>query len=181
MPILHRRSEQSGHRHRIGKISQRLFGTTVTQKEVTTTTGPVLAGMKNIRFLRPQERLYCFLTTKTCVARINISNNNYSIRLITIQQQSHSRDAPFSVATMRFRREEPPPHSGELNHALSLVGATTQPQLSRPMSSGHHICMEHRLRRKPPLMRVDNLARMRCGHWRCHCGPPLDYLYIQQG
>ena len=49
---------------------------------------------------------------------------------------------------MRFRREEPPPHSGELNHALSLVGATTQPQISRPMSSGHHICMEHRLRLK---------------------------------
>ena len=44
--------------------------------------------------------------------------------------------------------EEPPPHSGELQHALSQAGGPTQSQLSRPVSSGHHISMEHRLRRK---------------------------------
>ena len=44
--------------------------------------------------------------------------------------------------------EEPPPHSGELKHALTQAGGPTQCQLSRPMSSGHHISMEHRLRRK---------------------------------
>ena len=33
--------------------------------------------------------------------------------------------------------EEPPPHSGELKHALSQAGGPTQSQLSRPMSSGH--------------------------------------------
>ena len=44
--------------------------------------------------------------------------------------------------------EELPPHSGELNHALSQVAGPTQSQLSRPMSSGHNISMEHRLRRK---------------------------------
>ena len=44
--------------------------------------------------------------------------------------------------------EEPPPHSGELKHALSQAGGPTQSQLSRPMSSGHHISMEHRPRRK---------------------------------
>ena len=44
--------------------------------------------------------------------------------------------------------EEPPPHSGELKHALSQAGGPTQSQLSRPMSSGHRISMEHRLRRK---------------------------------
>ena len=44
--------------------------------------------------------------------------------------------------------EEPPPHSRELNHALSQVVGPTQSKLSRPMSSGHHISMEHRLRRK---------------------------------
>ena len=44
--------------------------------------------------------------------------------------------------------EEPPPHSGELKHALSQAGGPTQSQLSRPMSSRHHISMEHRLRRK---------------------------------
>ena len=44
--------------------------------------------------------------------------------------------------------EEPPPHSGELKHALPQAGGPTQSQLSRPLSSGHHISMEHRLRRK---------------------------------
>ena len=44
--------------------------------------------------------------------------------------------------------EEPPPHSGELKPALPQAGGPTQSQLSRPMSSGHHISMEHRLRRK---------------------------------
>ena len=44
--------------------------------------------------------------------------------------------------------EEPPRHSGELKHALSQARGPTQSQLSRPMSSGHHISMEHRLRRK---------------------------------
>ena len=44
--------------------------------------------------------------------------------------------------------EEPPPHSGELNHALSQVGGPTQSQLSRHVSSGHHISMEHRLLKK---------------------------------
>ena len=43
--------------------------------------------------------------------------------------------------------EQPPLHSGELNLALSQVGGPTQSQQSRPMSSGHHISMEHRLRR----------------------------------
>ena len=44
--------------------------------------------------------------------------------------------------------EELPLHSGELKHALPQAGGPTQSQLSRPMSSGHHISMEHRLRRK---------------------------------
>ena len=44
--------------------------------------------------------------------------------------------------------EEPPPHSGELKHALPQAGGPTQSQLSRPMPSGHHISMEHRRRRK---------------------------------
>ena len=48
--------------------------------------------------------------------------------------------------------EEPPPHSGALNHALSHVGGPTQSQLSRPMSSGHNISMEHRARRKHLLL-----------------------------
>ena len=43
----------------------------------------------------------------------------------------------------------PPRRSpGELNHALLHAGGPTQSQLSRPMLSGHHISMEHRLRIK---------------------------------
>ena len=48
--------------------------------------------------------------------------------------------------------EEPPLHSGELNHALSQAGGPTQSQLSRLVSSGHHISVEHRLRRKRLLL-----------------------------
>ena len=44
--------------------------------------------------------------------------------------------------------EEPPLHSGELKHALPQAGGPTQSQLSRPMSSGHHISTEHRLQRE---------------------------------
>ena len=55
--------------------------------------------------------------------------------------------------------EEPPPHSGELNHALSQVGRPTQSQLSRFMSSRHHISMEHRLWRKHLLLNPDINAR----------------------
>ena len=43
--------------------------------------------------------------------------------------------------------EEPSPQSGELKHALRQEGQT-QSQLSRSMSSGHHISMEHRLWKK---------------------------------
>ena len=62
------------------------------------------------------------------------------------QHTTHNNDTIWggSVST----GEEPPLHSGELKHALSQAGGLTQSQLSRPMSSGHHISMEHRLRRK---------------------------------
>ena len=66
-------------------------------------------------------------------SRVRDNNNNNTIR-------------GGSVLT----GEEPPPHSGELKHALPQAGGPTQSQLSRPMSSGHHISMEHRLRRKQP-------------------------------
>ena len=44
--------------------------------------------------------------------------------------------------------EELPRHSGELKRALTQAGGPTQSQLSRPMSSGHHISVEHGQRRK---------------------------------
>ena len=55
----------------------------------------------------------------------------------------------YSLERLRFQQARSP-HStfGELKHALTQAGGPTQSQLSRPMSSGHHISMEHRLRRK---------------------------------
>ena len=47
------------------------------------------------------------------------------------------------------------PHSGELKHALPQAGGPTQSQLSRPMTSGHHLSIEHRLRRKNPQFNSD--------------------------
>ena len=55
--------------------------------------------------------------------------------------------------------EEPPPHPGKLKHALTQAGGPTQSQLSRPMSSRHHISMEHRVRRKHLLLNPDTNAR----------------------
>ena len=55
--------------------------------------------------------------------------------------------------------EEPPPHSGELKHALTQAGGPTQSQLSRPMSSGHHISMEHPPRRNHLLLNPSTNAR----------------------
>ena len=55
--------------------------------------------------------------------------------------------------------EEPPLHAGELNHALSQAGGPTKSQLSRFMSSTHHISMEHRLWRKHLLSNPDTNAR----------------------
>ena len=49
---------------------------------------------------------------------------------------------------MRLRWTATPLRSGELNHALSWWVARPNSQLTRPMSSGHHISTEHRLRRK---------------------------------
>ena len=44
------------------------------------------------------------------------------------------------------------------NHALSQVGGPTQSQLSRLMTSGHHISMEHRQRRKHPHLNSETHA-----------------------
>ena len=79
-----------------------------------------------------QLELWCCGHTHTHKVVINNNNNNNN----TIWGGS--------VLT----GEEPPPHSGELKHALPQTGGPTQSQLSRPRSSGHHISMEHRLRRK---------------------------------
>ena len=64
-----------------------------------------------------------------------------------------SMEAPFLTG------EEPPPRCGELKHALPQAGGPTQSQLFRPMSSRHHISMEHRLRRKNLLLNPNTKVR----------------------
>ena len=64
----------------------------------------------------------------------------------TTTQQDNNNNTIWTGSVLTG--EEPPPHSGELKHALPQAGGPTQSQLSRFMSSGHHISMEHRLRRK---------------------------------
>ena len=48
-------------------------------------------------------------------------------------------------------------------HALSQVGGPTKSQLFCPTSPGHHISMEHRLRRKDLQLNSDTNAS---GFWR---------------
>ena len=69
------------------------------------------------------DRLQCFVV-------IHIALFNPLSATTTVRQ---SGEAPF------FTGEEPPPHSGELTHDLPQAGGPTQSQLSRPMSSRHHI------------------------------------------
>ena len=64
----------------------------------------------------------------------------------TTQQHNNNNNTIWGGSVLTG--EEPPPHSGELKHVLPQAGGPTQFQLSRPMSSGHHISMEHRLQRK---------------------------------
>ena len=60
-------------------------------------------------------------------------------------EPSHLAQQFFNLEILRFHKRGG--LSGELNHALSQLGCPTQSQLSRPMSSGHHISMVHRPRR----------------------------------
>ena len=81
-------------------------------------------------FIGRETKIHIFQTKidENKIAKVSPSNNNYS----------------FSIST----GHKPPCHSGELKHALTQAGGPTQSQLSRSMSSRHHIFMEHRQRRK---------------------------------
>ena len=92
--------------------------------------------------------------------RARVKNNNSPIwggSVLTGEEPPpHSGDLTGgSVLT----GDGPPPHSGDLTHALTQVGGPTQSELSRPMSSRHHISMEHRLQKKHLLL---NLRTNQC-------------------
>ena len=63
------------------------------------------------------------------IAKVSPSNNNYSFRII----KSFNTIWGGSVLT----GEEPPPHSGELKHALPQAGGPTQSQLSYVVRTPH--------------------------------------------
>ena len=92
----------------------------------------------------------CRLTTNWREHCPTKHRNNTTTTIISLLGRS------VSSATMHFPREETPPHSGELSHALCQVPATTLSQLSRPTSSGHHICMEQPTTEETTFDYVDN-------------------------
>ena len=77
---------------------------------------------------------------------------NYSCFRIATQQQQEQRlksgEAPVLTS------EDPPLHSGELNHALLQKVAQPNPSYPAPCPQDH-ISMEHRLRRKNLLLNSD--------------------------
>ena len=78
-------------------------------------------------------------------AKVSRSSHNCSFRIVLpFNNNNNNTIWGGSVLT----GEEPPLHSGKLKHALLQAGGPTQSQLSHPLSSGHHISMEHRQRRK---------------------------------
>ena len=71
---------------------------------------------------------------------------NVDIHIVKVSVENNNNNTIWGGSVLTG--EEPPHHSEDLKHALTQAGGPTQSQLSRPMSSGHHISMEHRLRRK---------------------------------
>ena len=71
---------------------------------------------------------------------------NVDIHIVNVSVENNNNNTIWGGSVLTG--EEPPPHSGELKHALRQAGGPTQSQLSRPMSSGQNISMEHRLQRK---------------------------------
>ena len=80
--------------------------------------------------------------------RVHNNNNITAVAIHTVECRVRNNNNNTIWGGSVLTGEEPPPHSGELEHALPQAGGPTQSQLSRPMSSRHHISMEHRLRRK---------------------------------
>ena len=84
------------------------------------------------------------------LACISVTLSTWTLRTVhnnTTTQHAHNNNNTIWGGSV-LTGEERPPHTGELKHALLQAGGPTQSQLSRPMSSGHHISMEHRQRRK---------------------------------
>ena len=142
--------------------------TTNNQQPTTNNQQPTTNSQQQLQ-LNNYNSTTATTTTTTTIQQFNNSTiqrfNDSTIQQFndsTIQQFNNSTIQQFNNSTIQqFNNNnnntiwggsvltgEPPPHSGELKHALLQAGGPTQSQLSRPMSSGHHISMEHRLRRK---------------------------------
>ena len=98
--------------------------------------------------IRLQAKQWCQGQTHHCSStRQNHNHHNNHTQSHTTTTTTQQQEARSLHPTL------------DLNHALSHVDGPTQSQLSRPMSSGHHISMEHRLRRKHQKLNSDTDAR----------------------
>ena len=94
-------------------------------------------------------QVMCSISIRDCLACTVMVSWTYTHLSLTPYNNNCNNDNNDTICGGSvLTGEEPPPHFGELKHALPQAGGPTQSQLSRPMSSGHHISMEHRLRRK---------------------------------
>ena len=102
----------------------------------------------------------CFFVSAAVATLCHVIIHSHQSRLKQKQPQQHQHNNNNNTiwGGSVLTGEEPPPYSGELKHALPEAGGPTQSQLSNPMSSGHHISMEHRQRRKHLLLNANTNA-----------------------
>ena len=82
-------------------------------------------------------------------AGVPISNSDVvDIHAFRESSEQQQQQQSYNLERLRLSSEEPPPHSGELKHALAQAGAQPNPSCPALCRQGHHISMEHRLRRK---------------------------------
>ena len=103
-----------------------------------------------------KTRIFPTKIDETIFAKVSSSNKKIRQTHEPFSNNCHNNNPIWENSVLTS--EVLPPHSEKLNHALSQVGGPTQSQLSRPMSSRHHISMEHRLRRKHPELNSDTDA-----------------------
>ena len=120
--------------------------------KATTTKDPVSAPITFAKVFEGFQMKSSVAQGKRQESQVHPLINNYIIEYNIFNNNNFILGTFRFLATMRFHRQELPPHLGEFVHALNKALATTQTQLSRPMSSGYHIYMENRLWRKPLLM-----------------------------
>ena len=79
----------------------------------------------------------------------------WSVHTHRFNQQRPKQQQQYNLERLRFNRRGASTPLWGVQSCSPKAGGPTQSQLSRPMSSGHHISMEHRLRRKQLISDTD--------------------------